>query len=218
MARRLAEIAAGDRCQHREGFDLVCDDVVDTLRSLQPSSHEQRWLASGNLAVPNPTTTAANNVDQAGLVLEVDEQRSTRSCRALPVGDHSPHPHPNPALQQTQTNRMVRYAERCGRLGLGSMTGRTGRCRNGRSQTRCWWSRSKRSGNTRTEPTASRGSTGGYLSKASESARNVLLGSWPSTAGKAKQGVARSAPRPLTAARLPRRILLAVASTRLNQI
>ena len=60
--------------------------TTPSLRS-EPAADQQRRRLTGDLAVPGPAALRHHHVDQAGLVLQVEERDPPRGRRPLAVGD-----------------------------------------------------------------------------------------------------------------------------------
>src|SRR3954466_14591217 len=84
--RSSPEISAlGDGFQ-RKRIDPLGYDVDDALVLFEPSPDEQRRATASDAPVANPAAAGAHDVDEPGLVFEVDEHRALGGGRTLPVG------------------------------------------------------------------------------------------------------------------------------------
>src|SRR3954447_7845374 len=82
----LPEVSAlGDGFQ-RKWVDPLGDDVDDTLVLLEASPDEQRGATASDPPVAHPAPAGAHDVDEPGLVFEVDEHRALGGGWSLPVG------------------------------------------------------------------------------------------------------------------------------------
>src|SRR5947209_17924480 len=75
------------RSGERQRGDAHRDQVDHALMTLEHATHEERGLGARHGAEPLPGTGGADDVEQAGLVLEVQEHGSLRGARLLTVGD-----------------------------------------------------------------------------------------------------------------------------------
>ena len=73
----------------RERDDAARQHVDDALVLLEQAADLERGRGAGDLAEPLPHVGRADHVDQAGLVLEVEEDHALRGRRLLTVRDHA---------------------------------------------------------------------------------------------------------------------------------
>src|SRR6476659_1012279 len=85
----LPEITAFGRGRQWQRVDAFGVDVDDAVLFLQPAPDEECGTRTHDPAVTSPTTPRTHDVDQTGLVLEVDERDALRGGRALSMGDNS---------------------------------------------------------------------------------------------------------------------------------
>ena len=60
----------------------------DSVSPLHRATHDESTGAPADTAVAAPHAGSANNVEQTGLVLQVEESHSSSRSRALTVGNH----------------------------------------------------------------------------------------------------------------------------------
>ena len=65
--------------------------LITPSAALEAAADHHRRCLAGDAAEPRPAALRHDDVDQPGLVLEVEERRALRGHRALAVGDHAGH-------------------------------------------------------------------------------------------------------------------------------
>ena len=104
---------------------MVGDDVDDAFAALEAATDQHRRSFPGNLAEPRPAALGDHDIDQAGLVLEVEERDALSGHGALTVGDHTGHLHDRAGLripqlrrrQHTECAQLLAYEDR--RMAIG---------------------------------------------------------------------------------------------------
>ncbi len=81
------------------------DDVDHTFGTFEPATDHHRRCAPCDLAKPRPTPLRDHDVDETGLVLEIEEGHTLGRHRALTVGDHTRHRDPRVRLALPQARR-----------------------------------------------------------------------------------------------------------------
>src|SRR3954447_26917383 len=94
VGARSPEISGTGRRTQGQWVEALSDDVGDAFGALQPSSDEHRRRRPRHAPVPGPAALRAHDVDEAGLVLEVEERHARCGGRPLPVGDDAPDQRP----------------------------------------------------------------------------------------------------------------------------
>src|SRR4051794_10569187 len=84
---RSAEVPRARRCTQGEEVETLGDHVGDTFAALEAAPDEHRRRRASDPPEPGPAALRAHDVDEPGLVLEVEERRARRRRRSLPVGD-----------------------------------------------------------------------------------------------------------------------------------
>src|SRR5207245_11299042 len=88
--------------RQRERLDALGDEVDDALDLLEATADEQRTRGARDAAVTRPQALRADDVEEPGLVLQVEEGGALGGGRTLPVRDHSSHEHPGAVLDLLQ--------------------------------------------------------------------------------------------------------------------
>src|SRR5690606_7383338 len=105
------EVARGQAGDDGELLELGGDHVDHVVgAALEAAADEQGRRGAGDDAVALPAAAGDHDVDQAGLVLEVDERDPRRGRRALAVGDHTADQHPGAVGHRAQLLRGDRAA------------------------------------------------------------------------------------------------------------
>jgi len=83
---------------HQEGLEVLGYEGDDPVSPLHCATHDESTGAPADTAVAAPHAGSANNVEQTGLVLQVEEDHAGSRVGPLPVGDDAGDAHSAPML------------------------------------------------------------------------------------------------------------------------